>query len=729
MKQIILKIDGMSCSACSNGLEKYLNKQKGIIDAHVNLVLAQASIKYDDNIDINDLNRFVEEAGFTSLGIYDYLKENKKDNRLKYIIFMALLVFIILYITMAHMLGLPKISFLDMEKYPKRYGVVLLILVLPFLIYGFDIFKSGIKNLYHKTPNMDSLVTLGIIVSFSYSLFSLYMLFQNHNEYVASLYFESCAVIIFFVKLGRFIDQKSKDKTSEAIKDLVSITPSTALLKVDNEVKEVTIDEVKKDDVLICKPGLKIATDGIIVDGQTHLDEAFLTGESKPSKKGVGDIVMAGSINLDGYIEYKATRIGKNSTISEIVHLVSEAVNTKPPISRLADKICGYFVPSIMLIALLTLLGYIMLHAPFNECILSFITVLVVACPCALGLATPLAVVVSMGMSAKKGILIKNSTILEMANQIDTIVFDKTGTLTYGNLKISKVFNYSKLSDKKLIELVSAMENNSSHPISKAFKDYLTSEIKVQNFQNIEGKGLKATYNKKPIYVGSSKLCDDLKINNLYVEDANELLAQENTVIYVIVDKEIIGLIGVKDIIRKDAKKTISTLHHLNKNVIMLTGDNDKVANVVAQNLHIDKVIANVLPKEKSKVIKSLLKEGKKVMMVGDGINDAPSLAQASIGVSFSGGTDIAVNSADVILTHNELTQIIDLINISKKTITNIKQNLFWAFFYNICMIPVAVGILKPFGISMNPMIGALAMTLSSLTVVFNALRLRIIKK
>lgn len=727
MQKVILNIKGMSCSACSNSLEKYLNKQNGIINATVNLVLSQASIEYNDNLSIEDLNKFISDAGFESLGIYDETKINKINKSNKIIIPITFLTILVLYISMSHMLSLPSIPYLDMMRNPINYTISLLILTIPYLIYGFDIIKNGYKNLIHAHPNMDTLVFIGVLSSLIYSIYNTILLLKGNNSLVDSLYYESCIVVIYFIKLGRQIETKNKEKTLDAIKELVTITPSYALLKVGNEVKKVTIDEIKENDILVCKPGMKLAVDGIITNGTTHIDESFITGESIPSKKGKGNKVIAGSLNIDGYIEYKAEKIGKNSTISEIVRLVVEATNTKSPISKLADKASGIFVPLVMLIAIITLISYLLLGYNLNISLTRFVTVLVISCPCALGLATPLAVVVAMEITARNGILIKTSEVLEAINKVDTIVFDKTGTLTYGNLKISKLCNYSNYNNSKLLNIVSSIESKSNHPIASAFKtnDKLQ---KVTNFKNIDGIGLKGVINNKEYYVGNNKLIKKLKINNTHSKDELDLVNNGNSIIYVIEDNNIIALIGVKDIIRKEAKEVIKKLNNMNKNVIMLTGDNEITAQVIAKELGIKEVIANVLPKEKSEKIKELMNNNKYVMMVGDGINDAVSLVTANIGVALSSGTDIANNSADVILMNNNLINIINMFHISKKTITNIKQNLFLAFFYNICMIPLAIGLLSKWNINMNPMLGSIAMTLSSITVVLNALRLKNIK-
>ena len=725
MNKIDLSIGGMSCSACSSGLEKYLNKQKGIIDASVNLVLAMATIKYE-NITIDEINEYIKEAGFESLGPYDLFKEKKSKNIKKNLIIFSILTIILLYVSMAHMIGIPIINIINMDKYPLNYALCLFILTIPFMIYGYDIFKSGYKNLIHRTPNMDTLVSIGVISSFIYSLFSTIMIILGNNMYVHNLYFESAGVVIYFIKLGRYIDSKSKEKTKEAIKSLVQITPNYALIKVNDSEKEITIDEVKVGDILICKPGMRFAVDGIIIEGSTHTNESFITGESKPSKKNINDKVVAGSLNIDGYVLYEAKAIGRDSTISEIVRLVVDASNTKAPIARFADKVSSYFVPSIILIAIITFISYLLLGKGLDNSLVHFVNVLVVSCPCALGLATPLAIVVSEGVCAKNGILVKNSETLENAYKINTICFDKTGTLTYGNLKINKIYNYSDYKDSELKIIVSSLENKSSHPISNAFKENKLKLKEVTNYKNIDGIGLEGKIDSNKYYIGNSKLFDILKINNKYLNDEKELSSDGNSILYVIENKNVIALIGVKDIIRSDAKNIIKELNN-DKEVIMLTGDNDITAKVIASELNINNVISNVLPSDKVNKIKELMKD-KTVMMVGDGINDAPSLATSSIGVSIGSGTDIANDSSDVILMNDNLVNIINLINISKKTIKIIKENLFWAFFYNICMIPIAIGLLSKYGINMNPMIAGLSMTLSSLTVVLNTLRLKNIK-
>ena len=718
MKKIILKIGGMSCSACQNKVEKYLNKQDGV-NAVVNLVMQNATIEYDeDKYTLEDIERFVKESGYVSLGLFDIKEEEKKDRSLLFIIILSILMLFLMYISMGNMLHLPMIEIIDKMKHAKVNGTLTLLITIVYMIYGYPILKSGITKLIDRSPNMDSLVSIGVITSFLYS--SVNLIVGNYHY----LYFESCAMIILFISIGRYIDKRSKEKTKSAIKDLVTITPSMALLKNGKKEVEITIDEVMPGDILICKPGMKIAVDGVIVDGETHMDEAFITGESTYNKKSKNDKVLAGSINIDGYIEYKAQKIGYDSTISEIIRLVVEATNTKMPIQRIVDKISSIFVPAIMIIAILTFIGYLVLGKSFDSAVVSFVTVLVVSCPCALGLATPLAIVVSEGKCAKKGILIKDSSVLENTYKMDTIVFDKTGTLTYGTPKISSFNNFSKYDDNKLMSIIYSLEHNSNHPIARAFKgDYEL--LDTNKFKSIDGIGIYGEIDKNKYYIGNNKVLKKIRIKNDYSKLESVLLKDNNTVIYVIENKKIISVIGVKDIIKENAKIVIRKILGMNKDVIVLSGDNEETTKLVAKELGIKNVIANVLPMDKDKTIEELKVNNHKVMMFGDGINDAPSLVRSDIGVSFSSGTDIAANSSMVILMNNDLSCVLDLINISKKTIRIIKQNLFWAFFYNICMIPIAIGLFKSFGIEINPVIAAIAMTISSLTVVLNSLRLK----
>ena len=762
MKKVLLKIGGMTCSACSSGLEKFLNRQDGIESASVNLVMNNANIQYDEQkLNIEQIEKFVERAGFESLGIDNLQKEEKKQNNQKYkLISLGILAVITLYISMGHMIGLPAIPYLDMHKNPISYSIALLILAVITCVFGWDILKNGYKNLIHKSPNMDTLVGLGVLSSIIYSLYGTFMILKGNYEYVNNLYYESAVIIIFFIKIGKYIENRNKDKTKEAISQLMMITPKHATVIRDGKEVQVTIDEIKEGDIVICKPGEKIAVDGEIIDGTTHIDESFITGESMPVKKEKGKKVIAGSINYEGTIEYRAEKIGKNSTVSEIVKLVVEATSTKAPIAKIADKISGIFVPVIMLIAVLTGIIWFIINRDVSWSINVFISVLVVACPCSLGLATPLSIVIASGESSKKGILIKNSEALENAHKVKTIVFDKTGTLTKGKLSLSKIYNYtgntlilenkgkdkaegeknrneqSEISDSELIKIVASVEAKSEHPIARGIvndaKDRKIELKKVKEFQSIAGLGVTALYNGEKYLIGNKKLMEQngVEIIEQVEKDEEKLQKEGNSILFVAKENELIALLGVKDNVKENAKDVVSKLKLFGINVVMLTGDNEKTAHAIADSIGIDNVIAGVMPKDKAETIENLKKNDGMVMMCGDGINDSVSLVKADIGVSVGSGTDVAMDSSNVVLMNDDLEKIVELIEISHRTIRNIKQNLFWAFFYNLCMLPIAIGVFSPLGIVINPMMASIAMTISSVTVTLNSLRLkRIIRK
>lgn len=735
MKKVLLKIDGMTCSACSSGLEKYLNKQDGIKQASVNLIMNNANIEYDDKkLTLGQIEKFVEKAGFSSLGIDNFEKKEKKKTNEKYkLISITIISILVLYISMSHMIGLPVIPLLNMMTYPINYAISLFVLTTIVLILGKDIIKNGYKNLIHKTPNMDTLVMIGVLASYIYSIYETIQILKGHIMHVESLYYESAAIVIFFIEIGRFVENKNKDKTKEALQQLMSITPNNAVIMRDGQEVTVTLDEIKKGDIVICKPGEKIAVDGEVVEGTTHINEAFITGESVPIKREAGAKVIAGSINFEGTIKYKAEKIGKESTVSEIVRLVTQATSTKAPIAKIADTISGYFVPVVLVIAMIAFILWFIISKNVATAINIFVSILVVACPCSLGLATPLAIVIASGNASKKGILLKNSETLENAHKVKTICFDKTGTLTKGELNISKIYNYSNIEEKEILKKVASIENKSEHPIARAIvKKAQEEKIKLEDikkFKAIPGFGVEGiALNGDKYLIGNKKLMieNNIKMNtNINNNDEHILVNQGNSILFVALNDNLIALIGVKDILKENVINVIQKLKNKNINIVMLTGDNEKTAEIIAKEIGIDKVISNVTPKEKSEQIKKL-KENGLVMMCGDGINDSVSLVTADIGVSVSSGTDIAMDSSQVILMNDNLEKIDDLIEISRKTMRNIKQNLFWAFFYNICMIPIACGILQPLGITMNPMIAAFAMTISSLTVVLNALRLQI---
>ena len=715
MKKIILNIEGMTCAGCSSGLEKYLNKQNGIKNAVVNLVMATAAIEYEEFLTISDLERFVKEAGFKSLGEKQPERE-KRSKEFKEILIFSWLGIILMYVSMGHMLNLPVPEFLNMMKNPIIYTSFLIVITTLFLIWGWDIIKNGIKNIVHKMPNMDSLVGVGVIVNYLYSLWNAIFIFQGQLNNLHHLYFESSAIIILFIKIGRYIDRKNKTKAVDTIKNLVTITPQSGTILKDGKEKVVTINEINKGDIVVCKPGEKIAVDGVVIKGSTHTDESFLTGESKPVTKKEGSSVIAGSINYDGYIEYRAEKIGRDSSISHIVQMVVEATNTKAPIARLADKISGYFVPVIFVIAVLSFILNFIITREITNAILALVSVLVVACPCALGLATPLAMVVSIGKCSKKGILVKSSESLESINHIDTVVFDKTGTLTKGKLSIVD----GKYSEKEM-KILQGLEIKSNHPIAKSICAEQREFLEVLEFEEIAGMGIQGKIEGKLYFAGNQKFVKHQGIENVLEDLEKEYANKGESIVYLFDEEKVLAIIGLADEIKSNMSEIITNLKQMNKKVVMLTGDNTLTAKHIAKQLGIEEVYSNISPQGKLEKIKEL-NNNKNCLMVGDGINDSPALKTATIGISVANGTDISADSADIILLNENMELVSNLFNIGRKTIRIIKENLFWALFYNICMIPLATGLLP---ISLNPMIASLAMTLSSLSVVLNSLRLR----
>ena len=674
--------------------------------------MATASIEYQDNLSVKDLEKFVEDAGFKSLGEKGNEKESKKDFKL--IMIFTVLGIILMYISMGHMLNIHVPEGLNIDIAPKSYTIVLLGLTTLFLIFGRDIIQNGIKNIWHKMPNMDSLVGIGVIVNYGYSLYNSILVFRGNLHAIHNLYFEASAMIILFVKIGRYIDTKNKAKAVDTIKNLVTITPQNGVILKDGKEKRVTINEIKKGDIVICKPGEKIAVDGVIIKGNTHTDESFITGESNPVSKKMGDKVIAGSINYDGYIEYEAEKIGKDSSISNIVQMVVEATNTKAPIARLADKISGYFVPAIFIIAILSFALNFIIKQNITTAILALVSVLVVACPCALGLATPLAMVVSIGRCSKKGILVKSSEILEAISKIDTIVFDKTGTLTLGKLQVVDM-----VGDEENFKILQSLEAKSNHPIAKSIVANASQTYDVYDFEEIAGMGIKGQINGKNYFAGNNKFLKSKNIENIFQKEEEEYSKKGESIVYLFTDSKVLSIVGLADEIKPNMKEVINNLHKKGKKVVMLTGDNNETARIIADKLQITEVVSNVSPQEKLEKIKEL-NQNKNCLMVGDGINDSPALKVATVGVSVQNGTDISNDASDVILLNENMETVCELFNIGNKTIKIIKENLFWALFYNVCMIPLATGL---FQLSINPMFASLAMTLSSFTVVINSLR------
>ena len=716
MKNIILNVGGMTCSGCSAGLEKYLNKQDGIFSASVNLVLATVKIEYDENLlDVNKLNKFIEESGFTSYG-EEYNKNKRKPERFVLLIYTVLTI-LLMYISMGNMFKIKMPNIIDMHSNPIIYAVSLAVITFLYFIYGFDIIKSGIKNLVNKMPNMDSLIMIGVIVNYLYSLFNMILVFRGDMNGLHHLYFEASAMTILFVKIGRFIDKNNRIKATDAVKGLVSVTPKNAVKLVDGEEKTVTINEISKGDIIVCRPGEKIAVDGIVRKGRTNINEALITGESKPVHKEIGNEVIAGSINCNGYIEYEAVRIGRETNISNIVKMVVEATNSKTEIQKFVDKVSGIFVPTIFILAVLASILNFVIIKDISIAVNVFVTVLVVACPCALGIATPLAMVVSIGKLSKNGIFIKSSESLEILKDIKNVVFDKTGTLTNGKFSIVE----KNISDENML-ILQSIEFNSKHPIAQSICEFLNfNKIEVTNFREIEGYGLQADIGNTTYYVGSSKFVKEQCINNIYENDEERFLSKGYTIVYLFNNDGVLGIVGLADTVKDGVKDLIQELKNMNKNIYMLTGDNEASAKIIANEIGIDNVESNLTPKQKLVYVSNMNDDTNSVMMVGDGINDSPSLKSAAIGVSVEGGSDISADSSDIILMNSNIGIISLLLKVGKKTNRIIKQNLFWAVFYNCLMIVIATGLLP---IHINPMIASMAMMMSSLMVVFNSLRL-----
>ena len=646
-------------------------------------------------------------------------------------IFSAVFSIPLLYLAMGHMVGLPIPNALNPTYYPFRFALAQLLLTIPVIIAGYKFYTVGFPALIRKSPNMDSLVALGTSAAIIYGLFAIYKISQGEKHFAHDLYFESAGIIITLILLGKTLETVSKGKTSEAIKKLMGLAPKIATVIHDGVEIEIPINEVEVGDIIIVKPGEKIPVDGTVTEGYTSVDESMLTGESIPVEKTMGDKVTGGSINKNGSIRFRAEKVGKDTVLSQIIKLVEEAQSSKAPIAKMADIVSGYFVPIVIIIALISALVWYLNGESLVFAMTIFISVLVIACPCALGLATPTAIMVGTGKGAEYGILIKSGEALETAHKINTVVFDKTGTITEGKPEVTDIITYGGFDKNELLLLAASAEKSSEHPLGEAIVEKAAKEnlepISVEGFDAIPGHGIEAIVGGKKIFMGNLKLMRDKQLDvDKFIIDAERLANEGKTPMYISTEDKILGIIAVADIVKENSQKAIERLHDMGMEVVMITGDNKKTANAIAQLVHIDRVFAEVLPSDKAEQISILQREGKKVAMVGDGINDAPALAQADIGIAIGSGTDVAIESADIVLMRNDLLGVAAAIKLSKSTIRNIKQNLFWAFCYNIAGIPIAAGLLYAFGgPKLNPMIAAAAMSLSSVSVVSNALRLK----
>jgi P-type Cu+ transporter len=732
------QIQGMTCAACAKTVEKATRKLNGVADANVNFATEKLNISFDVAVvSANDIQTAVEKAGYKALSeeaAHDADRDRKeKERRVMWTKFVISAIFTLplLYMAMGHMLHFPLPEMIHPEMYPLTFALVQLFLVIPSLIAGYKFFTVGFSALFRRSPNMDSLIAIGTSAAFIYGLYAIAEINGGNFEYVNNLYFEAAGVIITLIMLGKYLETVTKGKTSEAIKKLMGLAPKTAIVIQDGKETEIPIDEVKVDDIILVKPGEKMPVDGIVVEGTTAVDESMLTGESIPVEKNPGDTIIGASINKNGSIKYQATKVGKDTALAQIIKLVEDAQGSKAPIAKMADIISGYFVPIVIILALVSALSWYFLGGEtLVYAITIFISVLVIACPCALGLATPTAIMVGTGKGAEHGVLIKSGVALETTHKIKTIVFDKTGTITEGKPKVTDIITNGMI-ENDLLQFAASAEKGSEHPLGEAIvKGAMERGLtfkKLDSFRAIPGYGIEVTIDHKNILAGNRKLMIEREISLENLEAASDRLAGEGkTPMYIAIDHKIAGIIAVADTVKANSKKAIDRLHHMGIEVAMITGDNRRTAEAIAKQVGIDRILAEVLPQDKANEVKKLQSEGRKVAMVGDGINDAPALAQADIGIAIGSGTDVAMESADIVLMRSDLMDVPTAIQLSKSTIRNIKENLFWAFGYNTLGIPVAMGLLHLFGGPLlNPMIAAAAMSLSSVSVLANALRLK----
>lgn len=724
MEKTILRIQGMHCASCAVNIEKALKKEKGIFKVSVNFASEKASLEYSpEEISLNEIKEKIKKLGY---GTEEKSQDDQEVKRLKKRFTLSFIFGLpLIYIVMGGMIGLPLPQFL------QTYNIFIqFILATVVILVCFNIWQLGFKNLIKMKPNMDSLIFIGTAAAYFYSLvISICFLLEIQKE-TPHLYYESAVFILIFISLGKYLEVVTKGKTGEAIKKLMGLQPKIATVIRDGKDLKIPISELKVNDIILVRPGEKIPVDGIVLEGYSGVDEKAITGESIPVEKQKGDEVIGGTINKTGVLEFKAIKVGKDTMLAQIIKTVEEAMESKAPIQLLADKVSLYFVPAVICIAVFSFIFWLLLGQSFTFALTTFVAVLIIACPCALGLATPTAVMMGTGLAAQNGILIKSSKALEIAQKVNIIIFDKTGTLTKGEPVVTDIFSITK--DKtEILKIAASVEKNSEHPLAQAIvnkaKELDLALVNVQNFQAMPGKGVVAQFEGKNFLLGTKKLMSENKIDMSSIEKEMEKLENEGkTTMILAQDRNIIGIIAVADTLKDYSKEAVEVLHNLGKKVAIITGDNKRVAEAIARQVGIDQVLAEVLPQEKSLEIKKLQEQGNVVAMVGDGINDAPALAQADLGIALGSGTDIAMETGEIVLIKDDLRDVVSAIDISKYTLKKIKQNLFWAFFYNSIGIPIAAGILYPIlGILLNPTIAAAAMAFSSVSVVSNSLLMK----
>lgn len=738
-------IKGMTCASCSSAVERVTRKMEGVSESNVNLATNRMTITYEErSVTPQDIMDRVERAGFEASPEEDKGKDQTREEeeelqeghrRMKRRLIGAIcLVIPLLYVSMGHMVPIPMPlpSVIDMHEAPFNFALTQLILTVCILICGRKFYIVGFKTLFRGHPNMDSLVAIGTGSAFIYSLVMTVMIPSDPSA-VHNLYYESSAVVVTLVMLGKYMESKSKGKTSEAIKKMMELAPDTAVRLVDGKEEQVQIDQIAVGDILLIRPGSRVPLDGKVVGGNSSVDESMLTGESIPVEKDLDDLVIGGSLNYNGSLQVEVTHTGSDTTLSKIIKLMEEAQGRKAPISKLADRVAGYFVPTVLVIAVLAAVIWALTGQELAFVLTVFVSVLVIACPCALGLATPTAIMVGTGLGATHGILIKSGEALEIAHKVDTVVLDKTGTVTLGQPRVVRIVSWN-LPKEKLLEIAAACEVPSEHPLGQAIvREAAEQDLKLEkaeDFQSVTGQGIRASYQGQTILVGNARMMEAAGVDIAVLEAESESAAEKGqTPMYVVADQVLEGFISVADTVKENSAEAISQIKGLGVQVYMLTGDHQKTADHIGSLVHVDHVIAQVMPGDKAAVVQKLQDEGKRVMMVGDGINDAPALAQADVGVAIGSGSDIAIESGDIVLMKSDLMDVYRAIRLSKGTIRNIKQNLFWAFIFNSLGIPVAAGVLHAFGGPLlNPIFAGLAMSFSSVFVVSNALRLKTLK-
>ena len=735
------KLSGMTCAACAMTVEMAVKDLETVEDVSVNLATERLSLLPKAGFDSQQVLDAVAEAGYqaeekgkdrpSDVSEEAAMKAQELQKKKQQLLILLVTALPLLYISMGSMIGLPLPSFLDHMVHPLVFVLSQLLLTLPAVWIGRGFYQRGFRNLIKRHPNMDSLIAVGTSAAFLYSIYSVSQVFLGHHAFVHQLYFESVAVIIVLVLLGKYLESSAKGRTSQAIQSLLELVPSQATVIRYGEAVTIDTEDIRVGDIIRIKPGERMPVDGFVTEGQTFVDESMMTGESVPIEKKVGDTITSATINQNGSIDYQATRVGSDTTLAQIVRLVEEAQGSKAPIAALADKISLYFVPIVLSLATLSALGWYFLAGESLSFSLSiFIAVLVIACPCALGLATPTAIMVGTGKGAENGILIKSGQALEAAYQLDTIVLDKTGTITVGKPSLTDLLPLSDFNRSDLLQLIASAEQHSEHPLAQAILEAAKEEgldlLPVSHFEAVIGRGLSAQIEGRQLLVGNESLMKDKNIDSsVFQEQLLELSQEGKTAMFVAVDGQLAGILAVADEMKSSSLKAVQELQSMGLEVIMLTGDREETATAIAQKAGIQKVIAGVLPDGKAAAIKDLQEAGKKLAMVGDGINDAPALVQADVGIAIGSGADVAIESADVVLMHSDLQDVVKAIKLSQATIRNIKENLFWAFAYNTLGIPIAMGLLHLFGGPLlNPMLAGLAMSLSSVSVVANALRL-----